>query len=136
VHAGRSLVAAGRPLAGVVYLQKAFELEPRQPLVQYELAKALASAGLNRDARSMLEGVLRERPDHADALNLLAALAASEGDLDSTVRWFVRAQAAHPSDPERFRTDARFDPVRNDPRFLEAVRCTRLPALFAEARPR
>lgn len=136
VHAGRSLVAAGRPLAGLIYLQRATELEPGRGHLRYELAKALAAAGLIEDARAMLEEVLRERPQHADALSLLAALAASEGDLDSTVRWFVRAQAARPSDPERFRRDARFDPVRNDPRFLTAVRSARLPALFVEARLR
>ena len=117
-RAGRALREAGQPSEAALYLTKATELDPTSRLFQYELAKSLAGAGLVDDAVSAIDGLLQLDPEHADGLYLGAALEASRGELAPAVLLFDRAQRAGPSDPDRYRWDPLFDPVRNEPAFL------------------
>jgi len=117
-RAGRALREAGRPSEAALYLTKATELDSTSSLFRYELAKSLVGAGLIDDAARAVGGLLELDPEHADGLYLGAALEASRGELAPTVLLFDRAQRAGPSDPDRYRWDPLFDPVRNEPAFL------------------
>jgi tetratricopeptide (TPR) repeat protein len=132
LRTGRALLALDRPHEAGVYLRKASELDPESALIRYELAKALAAGGFTLPADRELEAVLALRPNHADGLYLRSALAASLGDVESTLHWLERALSSAASNPDGFRRDPRFDPVRNDPRFLETVLAQRLPGAFQE----
>jgi tetratricopeptide (TPR) repeat protein len=115
---GRALREAGRANEATLYLTKAVERDSTSSLFRYELAKSLAGAGLTEDALRVIGDLVRLDPEHADGLYLGAALEASRGDLVATILLFDRAQRAGPSDPDRYRWDPLFDPVRNDPAFL------------------
>jgi hypothetical protein len=87
---------------------------------------------MSDDAEVELAAMLERRPGHGDGLFLWASLAASRGDVVAAVERLEAALAAHCSDPERHRTDPRFDPIRNDLRFLRVMRDRRHPSAFAE----
>ncbi len=121
-RAGEVLARAGSPLEATVLLSRAAEADSSDYRVRYELAKAYMAAGYAAHAESTLAGVIERKPDHADALYLGAALAAREGRVVATTLALARALASGPSDPGRYRWDPSFDPVRNDARFVRAVR--------------
>jgi len=129
---GRSLRTLDRDLEAAFYLRRASVLAPASHEIRYELAKALASAGLPEQAAQEIEEVLARKEDHADALYLRSALAASRGDVDASMRDLERAIALLASNPDRYRWDPLFDPVRNDLRFLETVHEIRHQGLFQE----
>ncbi|MGH2570534.1 MAG: tetratricopeptide repeat protein, partial [bacterium] len=127
---GRFLVATD-PIAAAEHFRRAAELDPRAHLYRYELAKALAAGGEPEEAWQALEDVFARKPEHADALMLAAALTASEGHVEHALGLWIAALEHDPSDPDRPRWDPRFDPVRSDPRFMEAVVALRVPGTFA-----
>ncbi len=131
VRAGRARAALGDALAAAELIEVAVEIDPSSSTTRYELSKALASGWLNGEAEGVLERMLERRPGHADGLFLFAALAAARGDAAAAAARFDAAVAAGASDPARFREDPRFDPVRAEPRFLQAVRDRRFPSAFA-----
>ncbi len=57
-----------------VYLTRAVQLRPREQYARYHLAAVYAAAGKPGDARSLLEGVLKEHEDFVEARVLLASV--------------------------------------------------------------
>src|SRR4051812_32110828 len=57
-------------------------------------AQLLREQGATADARLCCEAILRDDPSHAEALNLMAALAADEGDFDAALHWAKRSLEA------------------------------------------
>lgn len=134
-RAGRSLRELGRAEEATLYLAKAVELDSTIAVYRYELAKAFLAAGFPDDASAALGELLQVKPDHADGMYLAAALSASRRDLLSTYLLLERALDEGASDPDRFRWDPLFDPVRNEPRFLEITQRYRVPDSYREEKP-
>jgi cytochrome c-type biogenesis protein CcmH/NrfG len=130
LRAGRALTVAGQPHDGAERLRRAVELDPSSLTARYELSKALMAEYLDDDAEAALEQLFRLKPDHADGLYLYAEIAAARGDVVETVKRLERALAAGPSNPDRYREEPRFDPVRADPRFVRLVRDRCYPSAF------
>jgi tetratricopeptide (TPR) repeat protein len=127
-RAGRVLVTTD-PVAAAEHFRRAADLDPHA-LYRYELAKALAAGGEPGEAWQVLQEVFARKPEHADALMLAAALTASEGHVEHALGLWISALEHDPSDPDRPRWDPRFDPVRSDPRFVEALVALRVPGTF------
>jgi cytochrome c-type biogenesis protein CcmH/NrfG len=135
LRAGQAMLALGRDDEAVTYLQRAAELDARSETIRFELARALTTAGDLVRAESAARETLALEPDHAGAHYLLASIAAVRGDVDAACGHLEVSLDLRPSWPERYRRDPAFDPVRNDRRFVEAVRSRRLPGAFAGAGP-
>jgi len=131
MRAGRAL-ARTDPLAAADHFRRATEIDSTRNRYRWELAKALADAGAP-EAWEAVQAVLAHKPDHADALMLAAALTASEGHVEHALGLWIAALENHPSDPDRPRWDPLFDPVRADPRFVEALLALRVPRTFTPA---
>lgn len=58
----------------LVYLSRASELRPRERYAHYHLGAVLAALGKPDEARPLLEGVVKDHPDFAEARALLASV--------------------------------------------------------------
>lgn len=130
MRAGKALSALGRPYDAAVYLQKAAGLDSTSSIVQIEHVNGLIRAELYDQAQAAADAALARRPDDAGMLYLSSSLAALRGDADDAARLFRAAVERGAYRPDRFRNDPLFDPVRNDPVFLQAVYDTRTPGAF------
>jgi cytochrome c-type biogenesis protein CcmH/NrfG len=128
-RAGRAIEDV-RPLEAATHFRRAVELDPKSPEYRYELARTFAKGDVPSEAWDALQEVFALKADHADALTLAAALAASEGQVMHAIGLWTVALEATPSDPDRVRWDPRFDPIRGDRRFVEAVLDLRVPGTF------
>jgi len=72
---------------------------PPSWLEELKLAEAHATAGRLADSEAVLRQILKADPNQADALNALAAIAASVGKLDVAITLQERAVAARPNAP-------------------------------------
>jgi len=130
LRAGRAYTAAGEPSEGAERLRRAVDLDPASRSARCWLGIALMAQYLDADAEKTFEDLFRIKPDHADGLYLYSEIAASRGDARAAVERLEKAFMAGPSDPERYREDTRFDPVRADTRFVRLVRDRRFPSAF------
>jgi len=96
-------LATGRLLAGVnqfapaaEHLRIALELRP-DPAVHYDLGVVRLRQGLVQDAISAFEAVLREQPEHAQALQNLGVAHARLGDLARAITAFQEALRHDPT---------------------------------------
>lgn len=135
LRAGRALRALGRPAEAAVHFRRGAELDPRSATLRFELARALLEAGLPRLAEEAADEVLALKPEFAGAYYLRAAAAASRGETESAVALLGRALDLDLVLPDLYRRDPRFDPVRNAPRFQEAVLARRAPGTFRDETP-
>jgi tetratricopeptide (TPR) repeat protein len=135
-RAGRALREAGHPSEASLYLTKAAELDSTSSTIRYELAKSLLAEGMPGDAGRAVGDLLTLDDGHADGLYLGAAIAASRRDVESAAVLLERALREGPSDPDRFRWDPLFDPVRNEPRVLSIVYAWRVPGALLPERER
>lgn len=129
---GRTMLSLDRAVEAAHYLTKAEELAPDSFTVRYQLARAWAQLGEVARAEDVVASVLAQKPDHGGALYLRSSLAASRGDVLAAMRDLGAAHAAGYPDLERYRTDTRFDGIRNDVRFVEFVYLRLLPGTFRE----
>jgi predicted Zn-dependent protease len=120
--AGRILSQSGELAGGAELLRRAAAAAPGSPRVRYEEAKAALAARDSEAARAALADVLAWKPHHAGAHYLSAALAAREGRVVEAVLAMALALVNRPDLADRWRHDASFDPIRNDPRFVWAMR--------------
>ncbi|MCY2990836.1 MAG: protein kinase [Planctomycetota bacterium] len=58
------------------------------------------AAGRQDDARRRLVQIITQRPDHADALTMLADLAAADGDNEQAISYLVQAKNAAAGNPQ------------------------------------
>jgi predicted O-linked N-acetylglucosamine transferase (SPINDLY family) len=63
-------------------------------------AREHLAAGRHADAQAVCEAVLRDRPDHADALHLLGVIALSAGRVEEAITHLRRSVAGRPDAPE------------------------------------
>lgn len=131
MRTGKALAALGRPLDAAVYLRKAAELDSTSAIVQIEHVNGLMRAGFLDQAAEAAARRLGTHPRDGGMLYLGSALAAARGDAGLASEMYRQAVQNHAYQPDRFRWDPLFDPVRNDPGFLQAVYDTRAPGSFA-----
>lgn len=132
MRAGKALTMLDRPYDAAVYLRKAAELDPTSSIAQVECVNGLIHAELYDEADAQLDVARGRHPDDAGLLYLAAALSARRGEAGAAARLFRHAVKRRAWRPDRFRGDPLFDPVRNDPEFLQAIYDTRIPGSFRE----
>jgi len=130
MRTGKALTALGRPYDAAVYLRKAAELDSTSSIIQAECVNGFIRAELYDEAQAAADAALARLPGDAGLLYLAASLAARRGDAADAARLFRDAVARGAYRPDRFRSDPLFDPVRNEPVFLQAVYDTRTPGAF------
>jgi predicted Zn-dependent protease len=119
-----------RPYEAAVYLKKAAELDSTSSTIRIDYAKALLEAGLPEQSLEVVDAGLARNPNGSGLLYVAAALAAQRADAAAAASLYRRAFAHGLWQPDRFRHDALFDPVRNEPVFLQAIYDTRVPRAF------
>lgn len=93
--------ALGRYSTARTYLAKARTLAPAKASLACTLAWLLVCEGKSAEAAAELEAVLKEKPDHADALTLLGDILALDGRIDSLVRVCDELDRVKKADPNR-----------------------------------
>jgi tetratricopeptide (TPR) repeat protein len=116
MRTGKALGLLDRPFDAAVYLRRAAELAPTSSIAQIECVNGLIRAELYDEAEAALDVARGRLP----------------GEAGAAARLFRRAVKGHAWRPDRFRDDPLFDPVRNDPEFLQAIYDTRVPGSFRE----
>ncbi|MGQ0721601.1 MAG: tetratricopeptide repeat protein [Candidatus Eiseniibacteriota bacterium] len=130
LRAGRALRVLGRTEDAALSFRRAAELDPGSETAHFEAARAWMEAGAVDLAEAAVDETIALEEDHAAALYLKAVITARRGDAEQSASWLGRSFDAGLSTPDRFRSDPRFDPVRNDVRFLDAVLRRRTPGTF------
>jgi cytochrome c-type biogenesis protein CcmH/NrfG len=130
LRAGRALRALGRAEDAARSFRRAAELDPGSETAHFEAARAWMENGSVDLAEAAADEVIALEEDHAGALYLKAAIVARRGDAEQAASLLGRSLDVGLSSPDRFRSDPRFDPVRNDPRFLDSVLRRRTPGTF------
>ncbi|NQT11830.1 MAG: tetratricopeptide repeat protein, partial [Planctomycetes bacterium] len=69
-----AMVARHNYVGAIEEYRAVVELEPEDPGLQLGLARAYVEAGEPGEARRLLEGLIRNHPDHSDAKALLRKL--------------------------------------------------------------
>jgi tetratricopeptide (TPR) repeat protein len=90
-EAGDIALAGGDFTKAGALFDRAAALAPHEPAHAVGKARAALASGNLREARKSADGVLQNEPDHADALQCLAAVAARQGDVDRAVELLDRA---------------------------------------------
>jgi Flp pilus assembly protein TadD len=75
-------------------------LQPKDSKSRILLGRLLAWSGENDEARRVLDGVLVDVPDNADALTTLAEIEQEEHDYDAAAKLLARAVQLKPGDDE------------------------------------
>jgi tetratricopeptide (TPR) repeat protein len=130
LRAGRASRALGRAEEAAVRFTRAADLDPDSEIARFEAARAWMEAGSPDSAEAAADEAIALEEDHSAALYIKAALVGSRGDAEAAAYWLGRSLEAGLTSPDRFRADPRFDPVRNDPRFVDAVLRLRTPGTF------
>lgn len=97
---------------------KAIGLSGGAPLYRAGLAYSLALAGQTGEAGKILEEL---RGDPRTAAFDLGLMALGLGRLDEAMDWFEKAYESRDSQVIYLNMDARFDPLRDDPRFIRLI---------------
>ena len=124
---GRAYEQKGLYQEAIEHLQKAIKLSGESPVYVADLARVYARAGRENEAREILrelEGMSKVKPiDPVDLALIHAALG-------NKARAFVLLEEAYKIRVTvlvAIQVDARFDPLRDDPRFLDIVRRMNFP---------
>ena len=113
VEDGTAVVAVGAK-PGVV-----FEPSPWEDIFA---ANSYADQGEIDRARKLIRETLERNPDAWQGFYNAACLETRIGDRDLALEYFQRAVALEPEEARKFAADdADFDPIRDDPRFVEQM---------------
>jgi TolB-like protein len=112
----------------IAELESAVKFSGRTPWIVVELASAHARAG-DRDAANLLMTELRAGAERGvEAATYLAMVHAMLAERDEAFRWLERAYERREWMLQFFLILPQFDPLRDDPRFLDLVRRMNHPA--------
>jgi Tfp pilus assembly protein PilF len=117
----------GAPENGIASLEKAMALSPDDPLILADLGYCQATAG-SRDEAQRLLGELEEWSgrEYVDPVSL-ACLHVGLGEAEAAFALLERAYELRSHMLPKITLDARFDPLRSDPRFPDLLRRIGLP---------
>jgi len=115
----------GRYDEAIAHHERAVELSGGSPLYLAGLAYAFGRAGLRAEATEIRERLLQ---DPAAAPYDIALAHLGLGDLVQAVDWLEKAYEARDSHVIYINRGPRFDPLRNDPRFIRLLQRIDFPA--------
>ena len=126
---GYALIELGRGEEAVAEIKTAMSLMPESPLLKFNLALALASAGCRDDARKVFNEMKADAEKGYVKPMFLGFTAVAAGETDETFKYFN--QAADEFDPWLIwlGTDLKLEPIRKDKRYLELMKRTKNPML-------
>jgi serine/threonine-protein kinase len=117
-----ALEQLGRHDEAIEYHQKAIALSESEPLFLAGLGYAYGVAGRAAEARDMLERLTVLEADGEAGPFHLAMVHVGLGNVDETIDWLGKAIDARQSHIVYLKQDAKFDPLRDDPRFGALLR--------------
>jgi predicted Zn-dependent protease len=94
----KTLLIAGTPQEALEHFQHLEKREPGSPVVRLGIAQCRRRLGQREEARTLLDEVLAQQPDNADALWDRAQLALDEGKPVQAEPWLRRAVRRAPHD--------------------------------------
>jgi Tfp pilus assembly protein PilF len=106
--AGEQLLKSKLPFQAQQCFRKAIEVDPAFVPARFNLANTLLLTNQRTRAREETEAILRNHPDHADALLLLAILCHREGQTQAALDQLRRACRAAPDHPVVYSASAGF----------------------------
>lgn len=107
---GRQRLDAGQAEGAIVLLRRATAKDAANPGYQLVLARALATAGHDLEARTILQRLRENQPDSAEINYRLARLAVRTGDSAEAVRYYHLAiYSLAPADPQYDRPHVRLE---------------------------
>ena len=127
VMLGRVYVAKGLPDRAVEELERARGLMGPRPDVMTPYAYALARAGRQREARTMLDELRDLSKPRAAAPVRVALVHIALGETDLAFEWLEKAIEARDWQMALLTVEPAFDPVRSDQRFSALVERVGLP---------
>jgi TolB-like protein/DNA-binding winged helix-turn-helix (wHTH) protein/Tfp pilus assembly protein PilF len=127
VTLGRIYVAKGMPDRAVAELERALGLMGRRPDVLTPYAYALARAGRQREARTMLDELRETAKPQAPAPVRVALVHIALGETDRAFEWLEKAIEARDWQMGLLNVEPAFDPLRSDRRFAALVERVGLP---------
>lgn len=114
--------------SGIAAFQKGVEFSSEGSAYVTGLGWSLAKAGRIKDARAVLDQVLRERASGKYFMAAQIAMIYAElQEKDEALHWLEEASRERSAWMVYLKTDARYDPLRSDPRFCELTRRMRFP---------
>jgi len=88
---GSILLQQGHFNDGVLLHKKAFEIDPRSPIVGYNRAQDLVRLGRYEEAMNVFNQVVRNNPNYANAYSIAGDVSYAVGQLDQAFRMYNRA---------------------------------------------
>jgi TolB-like protein/tetratricopeptide (TPR) repeat protein len=117
-----ALEQQGRHAAAIDQHRRAIELSDGAPLYLAGLGYSLAIAGESEEAREIAERLtLAAEEGQAEPVHL-AIVHAGLGNVNEAIGWLEKAYEARNSHMLYIRQDAKFDPLRDDERFVDLMR--------------
>lgn len=118
---GYDLIAKGQPEHAIPELEKAVALSDRSPAVIGVLIRAYAHAGRRTDALRMLEELKqRSKTGYIPSAAFINAYLGL-GDNEQAFVWLERGYEEKSGIMTLLKVHPHFDPIRNDPRFVDLV---------------
>jgi TolB-like protein/DNA-binding winged helix-turn-helix (wHTH) protein len=127
VTLGRIYVAKGMPDRAVAELERARGLMGRRPDVLTPYAYALARAGRQHEARTMLDGLRELSNPRPPAPIRVALVHIALGETDRAFEWLEKAIEARDWQMALLNVEPAFDPLRSDQGFAALVERVGLP---------
>ena len=119
---GFALLGNGQAAEAIPVLEKAVALSKENPAAEGILVRAYAQAGRREDAMRLLAEMKRRRAagyfPAAAFVNAYPGL----GDREQTFVWLEEATRERSDIVQFMKTHPFFDPIRNDPRFVDLQR--------------
>jgi TolB-like protein/DNA-binding winged helix-turn-helix (wHTH) protein/Flp pilus assembly protein TadD len=121
-YLGMALIANGQPDEAVTVLEKALSRSPdRSPAVMGLLVRAYAHAGRRREALRMLDELKRrQQTSDVPAAPFVNAYLGLD-DNEQALAWLERAYQEQSNILQLIKVHPYFDPLRDDPRFVDLV---------------
>jgi Tol biopolymer transport system component len=143
------MVLERKGLAGeaVDMVKKSLELMPGSIVPLGFLGYALATAGRPDDARQIIDQLKAHSREHYVSPYYFALICTGLGDVDGAIEWLERAYESRDEWLIWLGTEAKLDPLRSDPRFVnlmervgvtgaaKATQLTNVPNALGAARP-
>jgi tetratricopeptide (TPR) repeat protein len=121
-NVGRAYVQKRRYSEAIAELEKGRKLDPGSPLMESELAYALAASGKIAAARKIVTQLETQAPDRYVDPYLIAPIYIPLGEPDEAFKWLENAYAERSSGMPWLKADPKFDSIRSDPRYQDLLR--------------
>jgi serine/threonine-protein kinase len=125
----------GHPDSAVMAMRTAVALSHGLPFAQAALAHALAKDGKTKEAKRLLDSLLRQSLRSYVSAYDIAIVYAGLGKNDDAIAWLRKAVGERSMFVVHMTWDARLDGLRGDPRFVELVRQLGTPGAPAPKTP-